>query len=729
MFPNRCVIRILLCLFFAPALLDQYSHASPPPYPRSAVIRNVVFSPESRIMRKALGSDIWAMTWGTDNNLYAAWGDGNGFLPYTSEKYSLGISRIFGSPEDFQGINLPPPSTSTMQGKFGPKSSGLLMVDETIYMWVRNTGNSTLAWSEDYAKSWTWGFTFRKSFGSPTFLNFGKGYSGARDDHVYVYSQDGPSAYEADDRVVLARVPKDRIPDPDSYEFFAGLDDRGDPVWTSDIDRREAVFEYPGHCMRTDVVYSPGIKRYLMTVGYDFTGGWGIYDAPEPWGPWTIAFHTSRWDRGNIHSYRIPSKWIDPDGTSMVLVFSGSGGEPYDAFSVRGITFSLVRGDDAGGTQKTGDFAWNHDPPALHGISAEDLERARMVLEKKATDALLVIRDDRIVLEWYAEGWTKESKHYTASLSKSLVGGMALLVALNDGRIAVDSPVADSIAQWQSDRRRANITTRMLATHSAGIEDAEENGLPKGSLGGWKGKFWERDHDAFRVSRDQARIIFPPGSRYGYSNPGYAILAYQITARLENAPQTDIYALLKERIMDPIGATGDDWSISYGNTGFDVDGMKLYAIWGGGDFTAPTVARIGRLMLRRGNWEGRQLVEPSWVDRMVSYAGTPIPKRPGGAPNPAMALCWYTNFDGVWPSLPRDAFVGAGSGHQILLVIPTLDMIVVRFGETLEKNTWFGGWISKHIEGPIKGEDPRPGFWGATEKYLFEPIMRAVQRE
>jgi CubicO group peptidase (beta-lactamase class C family) len=725
---NKYLTRLFLFLsFLLTILLYQYSYASPPPYPRSDVIRKVTFSPVKSIVRKAIGSDIWPMTWGEDNDLYTAWGDGKGFYPYTKEKYSLGISRIIGPPEDFRGINLPSPSTSTMQGKLGPKSSGLLMVDGTIYMWVRNTGNSTLVWSKDYAKTWTWGFRLRKSFGSPTFLNFGKGYSGARDKYVYLYSQDGPSAYEAYDRVVLARVPKDRIPDRDSYQFYEGMDDRGNPVWTSDFDRRGAVFEYAGHCMRTDVVYNPGIKRYLMTVGYDFHGGWGIYDAPEPWGPWTVAFHTSKWDIGNIHSYRIPSKWIDPNGTTMSLVFSGYRGETYDAFSVRKITFSLFGTDLPEATRRPGGFAWDYDFPTLHGISAEGLEKARKVLEKKRTDALVVIRDDQIVLEWYGEGWNRTRKHYMASLSKSLVGGMALLIALNDGRMTVDSFTSEFIPEWKKDRMKTKITTRMLATHSGGIEDAEEDGLPHERLGGWKGQFWKRVPDPFTVSRDKAPIIFPPGSRYAYSNPGFAILAYQITASLKNAPQPDIYTLLKDRIMDPVGATADEWSISYGNTGFDVDGMKLYAIWGGGAFTVPTVAKIGRLMLRKGNWEGRQLVESSWVNRMMSYAGTPVPARPGGAPKPAMALCWYTNFDGVWSSLPRDAIVGEGAGHQILLIIPSLDMIVVRLGETMEDNVGLDEWLHKYIINPIMGKRSETGYWGAAEKYLFAPIMEALE--
>ena len=158
---------------------------------------------------------------------------------------------------------------------------------------MRNVGNAQLAWSKDHGKTWTWGFKFETSFGSPTFLNFGRDYAGARDGYVYTYSQDGASAYESDDGIVLARVPKERITERGAWEFFERLDERGRPVWTADIDDAAPVFDNPGGCQRVDVVYNPGLKRYLMALGYDHDGGWGIFDAPEPWGPWTTVFHTT----------------------------------------------------------------------------------------------------------------------------------------------------------------------------------------------------------------------------------------------------------------------------------------------------------------------------------------------------------------------------------------------------------------------------------------------------
>jgi len=351
-------------------------------------------------------------------------------------------------------------------------------------------------------------------------------------------------------------------------------------------------------------------------------------------------------------------------------------------------------------------FEWKIARPENQRASADKFERLTKSLAAKNTKALLVIRNDRIICEWYAKDHGPDKKHYTASLAKALVGGMSLLVALNDGRIAADDPVCKHVPQWKDDPVKSKITIRYLATHSSGVEDAEQDDISHMELPGWKGGFWRKDPDPFTLSRDKAPIIFAPGTKYAYSNPGMAMLSYAVTASLRGGKYADVRTLLRERIMRPIGVEDSDWSIGYGQT-YDVDGLKLVANWGGGSYTARAIARVGRLMLRKGNWQGEQLIDSRWVETVLRYAGTPKPDRPPGNPQPACGLAWYTNFDGVWPRVPRDAFAGAGAGNQVLLVVPSLDLIVVRNGGNLYD--------------PSKGE----GFWGGIEKYLFDPLMEA----
>ena len=310
------------------------------PYPPSPVIADIQFAPAAGIQRKALDSDNWPMTWGDDDAIYTSYGDGQGFEPFVGHKLSMGMAKIIGKPPLFAGDNLRAQSVErTGNGAKGPKASGIIMVDGVLYMWVRNTGNSQLVWSDDHGQTWHWDFHWTESFGSPTFLNFGQNNQGTRDFYVYTYSQDGPSAYESSDRVILARVRKAQIRDQSAYEFLQDVVD-GKPVWTSHLADRGAAFSFPGHCERLDAVYDSGIQRYLLAVGYNHAGGWGIYDAPEPWGPWTTAFHTADWGLGGTHGYRFTSKWISEDGLSLWLVFSGVKFRDvlYDAFCVRKMT-------------------------------------------------------------------------------------------------------------------------------------------------------------------------------------------------------------------------------------------------------------------------------------------------------------------------------------------------------------------------------------------------------
>jgi CubicO group peptidase (beta-lactamase class C family) len=308
-----------------------------PPYPNSTVITGIDWAPVESIVRLAPGGDNWPLAWGKDDDLYTAYGDGRGFKPFVARKLSLGLARVSGTPPDVKGTNLSSPSIEQIgEGAAGRKASGMLMVDGVLYLWVRNAGNSQLAWSKYEGATWTWAdWKFTQSFGCPTFLSFGRNYEGARDSFVYTYSHDKDSAYQPADRMVMARVPRDKIGERSAYEFLSDLDGRRRPLWSKDIADRKAVFDHQGNCYRSGIGYNAALKRYLWCQTLPkgdarFEGGFGVYDAPEPWGPWTTVYFTERWDVGPGETSSIPPKWMSPDGRQFWLVFSGD-----DHFSVR----------------------------------------------------------------------------------------------------------------------------------------------------------------------------------------------------------------------------------------------------------------------------------------------------------------------------------------------------------------------------------------------------------
>ena len=156
----------------APASSAKLS-ASAAPYPPSPVFKSISWAPVETIVRQAKDSDNWPITWGDDDHLYTAYGDGTGFEPKVPEKLSLGFAKVSGAPPDVVGVNIRSPTGELKgPGASGGKASGLLRVEGVLYLWVRNLGNARLAWSADHARSWEWSdWKFTTGFGCPTFDN------------------------------------------------------------------------------------------------------------------------------------------------------------------------------------------------------------------------------------------------------------------------------------------------------------------------------------------------------------------------------------------------------------------------------------------------------------------------------------------------------------------------------------------------------------------------------
>ncbi|MBK7927556.1 MAG: beta-lactamase family protein [Bryobacterales bacterium] len=352
---------------------------------------------------------------------------------------------------------------------------------------------------------------------------------------------------------------------------------------------------------------------------------------------------------------------------------------------------------------------WQTAPPTALGLDSAKLETLRTQLAARGTRALIVARRGRIALEWYAEGHDAARKQGTASLAKSLVGGLSLTLLVQDGLVKWDDPASRYIPAWRGDERKSGITLRHLASHTSGLQDAEVEGLTHEQLTGWMGAFWRRDPNPFLTALHDAPVLFEPGTQFHYSNTGMAALSYALTAALREsrAPQQNLRDLLRTRITLPLGIPDEDWSIGYGRA-YETDGLPVYASWGGGSFTPRATARIGQLLADGGRIGERVLIRPARLAEMKIANPNALPARSPTNPVPAPAMGWYTNEDRIWPSIPADAFCGAGAGHQTLLVIPSLDLVVVRNGAALN------------------GAQRRADFWGPMLEHLYAPTVAAV---
>ena len=167
------------------------SPASEPPYPGSPVIAKLTWDDAVVKCGRDGSGDNWPIAWVEDDSCITSWGDGPGFDGPTSRdaRLSLGLARIHGDPPGFLGEDFPT-SVDTREGggSSGIKASGLLMVDGTLYMFVRNYKppgsddftNARMAWSRDRGVHWEWAdWHFADTFGCPEFVQFGKNYTGA----------------------------------------------------------------------------------------------------------------------------------------------------------------------------------------------------------------------------------------------------------------------------------------------------------------------------------------------------------------------------------------------------------------------------------------------------------------------------------------------------------------------------------------------------------------------
>jgi hypothetical protein len=335
------------------------SARSLPPYPPGPVIEGVSWDFE-HLVRQAPGSDLWPMTWAADDSLYTTWGDGGGFGGTDRDgRASLGFARLDGPANRFQATNIWGGKNSRHPATFGGKVGALVAVGGVLYavggVWPSREGLRTwscprearLLWSIDGGATWqTSPWTFANAqdpaFGPVSFLNFGKDYAGARDAFVYVYFTTAWWEWTTKRRPptnsYLARVPRSRIKERSAYEFFQGCDAAGRPSWTTELGRRQPVFSDPNGRRLSKVVYDRELKRYLATAAGAQVGQFGLFDAPEPWGPWTTVAYEDNW--GGLGAtealeYDLPTKWIEDNGKTVWCVFSSTG---------RLDAFNLVRG-------------------------------------------------------------------------------------------------------------------------------------------------------------------------------------------------------------------------------------------------------------------------------------------------------------------------------------------------------------------------------------------------
>lgn len=191
----------------------------------------------------------------------------------------------------------------------------------------------------------------------------------------------------------------------------------------------------------------------------------------------------------------------------------------------------------------------------------------------------------------------------------------------------------------------------------------------------WEGTLWGKPEWADRPDPDPSKWVNrkrnEPGTVYEYNDVRVNALALAATSVWRKPlPQ-----VLKQFIMDPIGASNTWRWTGYRNAWIVLDGQPVQSVsggghWGGGMFiNAYDMARFGLLTLHRGNWNGKQLISVQWVKQAL----TPTPvKTDYGYMN------WFLNTEQkMLPDAPASAFMHIGNGSNLVYVDPEHELVVV----------------------------------------------------
>lgn len=276
----------------------------------------------------------------------------------------------------------------------------------------------------------------------------------------------------------------------------------------------------------------------------------------------------------------------------------------------------------------------------------------------------IILRHGRLAAEWGDTTCTD----MTFSVAKSYLGLLAGL-ALDEGLIPdLDTPVGQTVpGPWFAAPHNARITWRHL------LQQTSE----------WQGTLWGKpdmaDHNRSvggpaerqTASKGEARQLAEPGSYYEYNDVRVNVLAACLTDRFGRT----LPNVLRERIMDPIGASADwEWH-GYEGSVLDPGGRALRCVsggghWGGGQFIGSRDhARMGQLVLQDGLWAGRRILPEGMMKPLLA----PSPR------NDQYGMLWWLNGgkQPLFPSAPADSVFALGAGRSLIWIAPAQDMVVV----------------------------------------------------
>jgi CubicO group peptidase (beta-lactamase class C family) len=339
--------------------------------------------------------------------------------------------------------------------------------------------------------------------------------------------------------------------------------------------------------------------------------------------------------------------------------------------------------------------AWPEGPlPA--GVSAEKLEAALAVVAKPEphlgeTRAVVIIQRGKLVAERYMPGYGPNTRLLSWSMAKSITQAL-VGIAVRRGLVDIDKPMGNP--RWPAGDARAQIPWRNWINmidgqdyHEIGVTDQTRSDAAKMLYG--PGRLDVAGYSA------SLPLVHLPATHWNYNSAGVNLIADALgRVFAPGATGADLRArmslVMKTELFAPLGMSSAQ--PEFDATGTFVGSAFVYA-------TARDWARFGLLYLRDGVWQDQRILPEHWVD--FARTRTPVedcdvygagfwitPPAGRGKPYPALA-----------PGGPRDLFLAQGHEGQLVVIVPSKDLVLVRLGHLADLSGWepLGAWVERVV--------------------------------
>lgn len=325
--------------------------------------------------------------------------------------------------------------------------------------------------------------------------------------------------------------------------------------------------------------------------------------------------------------------------------------EPWKAAEKNQFIYDLQQLNKAVEFAKANEYSGSRDlrRAILEGFEREPFHEILGPTKKRGGPAGLILKDGYVLASW---GDTKRVD-MTFSVTKSFLSTVAGLA--EDAGLIQDTK--DKVANYVWDgtfdgEHNTKITWEHLLQQNSdwsgelwGLKDWADRPPNEGGLDDWK-----------------FRKLNEPGTVMEYNDVRVNVLAYSLT----NVWRKPLPMVLKEQLMDRIGATTTWRWYGYDHAWTEIDGLQMKSVTGGGHsgaglfISTEDMARFGMVFLNHGKWDQQQLVSPEWIKKATQPS----------VPNVNYGYMWWLNQKGPrhWEGVPEHLFYAAGFGGNFIVV-------------------------------------------------------------